>query len=1074
MFSKFFIDRPVFASVVAIIICLAGVICIKSLPMEQYPSLTPPTVSITATYSGADAKSIAEEVAVPLEDAINGVENMIYMDTTSSGAGYMRSTVYFEIGTDPNQATIDVNNRISQATAKLPESVRRLGVTVRKASPAMLAVVSVYSKDGSMDPTEIYNYILLNILDDLKRIPGVGDANAIGNKNYAMRVWLKPDLLSKYGVTASEVIASINEQNAQYAAGKIGEEPLEKKSPYVYAITIKSKLKTPAEFENIILRVNSNGSYLRLKDVANVEIGSQQYNSQGRLNGNAAVPIMINLQSGANAIEVAELVKAKMQELEVNFPAGLAYSIPYDTTEFILSSIKEVLKTFIEAFVLVVIVMYMFLKNFRSTVIPMIAMPVSLLGTFVGLYLLGFSINLLTLFALILAIGIVVDDAIIVVENVDRIIHENKDISIKEATVESMKEITTPVISIVLVLSAVFIPVSFMGGFVGQIQKQFALTLVVAVAISGFVALTLTPALCAIFLKRNMGQPFKFVVRYNDFFDWSRDIFANCVKYVLQRAKFFVCVFVGMLFAVYGLYKLVPTSLVPQEDQAVVIAITNLPPASALYRTTEYIDTISKEIDKNSTVKFNTSMVGFDLFTNSLKENAAVSFITMQDWKDRKESAFELSKFLNMRYFMNPQAQTYFVNPPPIQGLSLTGGFDMYVQNRSGKSYEEIQKDVSALLVAANKRKDLSRVRTTLDTTYPQFKAEIDRDKIKFYGLSMNEVFTTLASTVGNYYVNDFPMLGKNFQVNVRALGDFRNTQESLKNIYVRSSSGEMIPLSSVITLVRTTGADDVKRFNLFPSALVQGDPAPGYTSGEAIAAITQVAKETLGDDYTIAWSGSAYQEVTSSGAGQTSMLLGLVFVFLILAAQYERWLIPLSVVTAVPFAVFGSLLFTYIRGLDNDIYFQTGLLLLIGLAAKNAILIVEFAMESHLKDGKSIFDASVEAARLRFRPICMTSLAFCLGILPLVIATGAGAASRHALGTGLIGGMIAATTLALFFVPLFFYILESFNQNSKLYLSKFVNALKSFSAYLAKLNFIDFAKLKDFIVKLIQRRKNV
>ncbi|TQR61500.1 multidrug efflux RND transporter permease subunit [Campylobacter troglodytis] len=1069
MFSKFFIDRPVLASVVAIIICLAGAICIKILPMEQYPALTPPTVSITATYTGADARSIAEEVAVPLEDAVNGVENMIYIDTTSSGAGYMRSTVYFEIGTDPDQATINVNNRISQATAKLPESVRRLGVTVRKASPSMLAVISVYSKDGSMDPTEIYNYILLNILDDLKRVPGVGDASAIGNKNYSMRVWLKPDLLSKYGVTASEVIAAINEQNAQYAAGKIGEEPLENKAPYVYAITINSKLKTPAEFEDIILRVNANGSFLRLKDVADLEIGSQQYNSQGRLNGNAAVPIMINLQSGANAIEVADLVKAKMQELAANFPAGLTYNIPYDTTTFILASIKEVIKTFVEAFVLVVLVMYLFLKNFRSTVIPMIAMPVSLLGTFIGLYLLGFSINLLTLFALILAIGIVVDDAIIVVENVDRIIHENKNISVKEATIESMKEITTPVISIVLVLSAVFIPVSFMEGFVGQIQKQFALTLVVAVAISGFIALTLTPALCAIFLKRNMGEPYKFVVKFNHFFDLSRDFFAKGVGFVLKRIKTFVLVFVGIFFVIYGLYKMVPNSLVPNEDQSVVIAITNLPPASALYRTTEYIDTISKEIDQNSTVRFNMSMIGFDLFTNSLKENAAVSFIDMHDWDQRKESSFEFAQFLNAKYFMNPNAQTFFVNPPPIQGLSLTGGFDMYVQNRSGKSYEQIQEDINVLLNVARQRPDLMNVRTTLDTTFPQFKAEIDRDKIKFYGLSMSEVFTTLASTVGSYYVNDFPMLGKNFQVNVRALGDFRNTQESLKNIYVRSSNGEMIPLSSVITLVRTTGADDVKRFNLFPSALVQGEPAAGFTSGEAIAAISQVAKETLGDDYTIAWSGSAYQEITSSGAGQTSMMLGLIFVFLILAAQYERWLVPLAVVTAVPFAVFGSLLFTWMRGLNNDIYFQTGLLLLIGLAAKNAILIVEFAMEAHLKQGKNLFYAAVKAARLRFRPICMTSLAFCLGIFPLVIATGAGAESRHALGTGLIGGMVAASTLALFFVPLFFYILESFNENSRSYLSKFA----SFFKFKALLTFFAslVSKFKVFVNKFTTKR---
>lgn len=1029
MFSKFFIERPVFASVVAIIICIAGVICLKSLPIEQYPSLSSPTVSIMATYTGADAQTIAKEVATPIEDAINGVDDMIYMDTTASGSGYMRSTVYFKIGTDPDQATINVNNRLSQATAKLPESVRRLGVTVRKASPSFLGVMALRSMDGSMDETEIYNYILLNILDDLKRVPGVGDVSAMGNKDYSMRVWLKPDLMSKYAVTASEVIAAINEQNAQYSAGKIGEEPITHKSPYVYAITVDSKLKTPKEFEDIILRVNSNGSYLRLKDVANVEIGSKNYTTSGRLNGIPAVSIMVNLQSGANAIETGDAVKAKMKELAADFPAGLEYEIPYDTTTFVMASIKEVLKTFAEAFVLVVLVMYMFLKNFRSTIIPMIAMPVSLLGAFVGLYVLGFSINLLTLFALILAIGIVVDDAIIVVENVDRIIHDNKDISVKEATIASMREITTPVISIVLVLSAVFIPVSFMSGFVGQIQKQFALTLVVAVACSGFIALTLTPALCAIFLKRNMGQPFKFVVKYNEFFDWSREIFAKCVSFVLKKAKLFVLVFFGFLLVVGGLYKLVPSSLVPEEDQGSIMAITNLPAASAMHRTTAYMDKLSKMLENNDSIRYNMSVIGFDLFTSSLKENAGVSFIDLKPWSERKYSSFEVVRFLNMAYFMNPEGQTFFLNPPPIQGLSLTGGFDMYVQNRSGKSYEQIQEDVNKLIIAANQRPDLTGVRTTLDTSFPQFKAIVDRDKVKFYGLSLNEVFTTIAATIGNYYVNDFPMLGKNYQVNVRAMSDFRNTQNALNTIYVRSSRGEMVPLSSVVRLERSAGADDVKRFNLFPAALVQGSPAQGYTSGQAIAAISEVAKEVLGDEYTIAWSGSAYQEITNSGAGQTSLILGLVFVFLILAAQYERWLLPLAVVTAVPFAVFGSLLFTWIRGLSNDIYFQTGLLLLVGLAAKNAILIVEFAMETHLKERKSLFDSAVEAARLRFRPICMTSLAFCLGIFPLVIATGAGAASRHALGTGLIGGMIAASTLALFFVPLFFYILESFSE---------------------------------------------
>ncbi|HEF9809925.1 TPA: multidrug efflux RND transporter permease subunit CmeB [Campylobacter coli] len=1028
MFSKFFIERPVFASVVAIIISLAGAIGLVNLPIEQYPSLTPPTVKVSATYTGADAQTIATTVANPIEDAINGADNMIYMDSTSSSSGTMSLTVYFDIGTDPDQATIDVNNRISAATAKMPDEVKKLGVTVRKTSSTTLAAISMYSSNGSMSAVDVYNYITLNILDELKRVPGVGDANAIGNHNYSLRIWLKPDLLNKFGATATDVIAAVNDQNAQYATGKIGEEPVTQKSPYVYSITMQGRLQSPSEFENIILRTNEDGSFLRLKDVADVEIGSQQYKSQGRLNGNDAVPIMINLQSGANALNTAKLVEAKMQELSKSFPEGLEYKIPYDTTKFVIESIKEVIKTFVEALILVIIVMYMFLKNFRSTLIPMIAVPVSLLGTFAGLYLLGFSINLLTLFALILAIGIVVDDAIIVVENIDRILHEDEKISVKDAAIQAMQEVSSPVISIVLVLCAVFIPVSFISGFVGEIQKQFALTLAISVTISGFVALTLTPSLCALFLRRNESKPFYIVQKFNDFFDWSTSIFSAGVAYMLKRTIRFVLIFCIMLGAIFYLYKQVPGSLVPEEDQSLMIGIVNLPSASALHRTISEVDSMSQEILKTNGVKDAMAMIGFDLFTSSLKENAAAMFIGLEDWKDRNVSADEIIMELNKKFAPDRNAASVFIGLPPIPG-SITGGFEMYVQNKSGKSYDQIQEDVNKLVAAANQREELYGVRTTLDTSFPQYKLIIDRDKLKHFNLNMQDVFSTMNATIGTYYVNDFTMLGKNFQVNIRAKGDFINTQNALKNIFVRSNDGKMIPLDSFLTLQRSSGPDDVKRFNLFPAAQVQGQPAPGYTSGQAIEAIAQVAKETLGDDYSIAWSGSAYQEVSSKGTASYAFALGMIFVFLILAAQYERWLIPLAVVTAVPFAVFGSFLLVYLRGFTNDIYFQTGLLLLIGLSAKNAILIVEFAMEERFKKGKKIFDAAIEAAKLRFRPIVMTSLAFTFGVLPMIFATGAGSASRHSLGTGLIGGMIAASTLAIFFVPLFFYLLENFNE---------------------------------------------
>lgn len=1029
MFSKFFIERPVFASVVAIIISLAGTIALYSLPVEQYPNLTPPTVSVSATYTGADAQTISESVAIPIEDAINGVENMIYLESTSSASGQMRLTAYFDIGTDPNQATVDVNNRISSATAKLPEAVKKLGITVRKSNSSILEAIALYSTDGSMNAVDIYNYITLNIIDDIKRVPGVGDAFAIGNRNYSMRVWLDPNLLNKYQITSKEVLSAIEEQNAQYATGKIGEEPVTQKSPYVYSITMQGRLKSSQEFGEVILRVNEDGSFLRLKDVADIELGSQQYVAQGRYEGNDAVPIIINLQSGANSVNTAKLVGEKLEELSKNFPSGLAYQVPYDTTTFIKASIYEVLKTFVEALILVIIVMYLFLKNFRSTLIPMIAVPVSLLGTFAGLYLLGFSVNLLTLFALILAIGIVVDDAIIVVENVDRILHEDPNISVKDATIIAMEEVASPVISIVLVLCAVFIPVSFISGFVGEIQKQFALTLAISVAISGFVALTLTPSLCALFLKRNNGEPFVFVKKFNDFFDWSTKIFSAGVAYILKRVMRFVMIFGIMLGGTYYLYQSVPSSLVPTEDQGIIMSIINLPAASSLHRTIDFIDKTAKnDILGQNGINSSMALIGFDLFTNSPKENAGAMFIQLEDWADRNVSSFEIVQNLNIKYAFNPEAQTFFLDPPPIPGLSITGGFEMYAQNRSGKSYDEIQADVDKLVAAANQRAELTGVRTTLDTRYPQFKLEIDRDKLKYYKLNMQDVFATVSSTIGTYYVNDFSLLGKNFQVNVRAKGDFRNTQEVLKNIYVKSSDGQMVALDSILTLKSSAGPDDVKRFNLFPAAQIQGSPAPGYSSGQAMAVMEELTKEFLGEEYTLAWSGTSYQEATNFNTGSIAFVLGMIFVFLILAAQYERWLMPLAVITAVPFALFGSLLFIWLRDFYNDVYFQTGLLLLIGLSAKNAILIVEFAMEEHLKKGKSIFDASVEAAKLRFRPIVMTSLAFTLGILPLVISSGAGSAARHALGTGLIGGMIAASTLAIFFVPLFFYLLESFN----------------------------------------------
>ena len=1028
MFSKFFIDRPIFATVVSIIIVIAGAMAIKGLPIEEYPKLTPPQISVSAIYTGADAQTIADSVASAIEDQINGVENMLYMQSTSSSSGSLNINVYFKIGTSAKQATIDVNNRVQAALSRLPQEVQNMGVTVRERSSSILEAIGFTSP--KMNSIEMYNYVNLNIADEIKRVNGVGDTALIGTKEYSIRIWLKPDLLAYYKLTPSDVIAQVKIQNSQYAAGKIGEQPSDGDNPYVYSVRTGGRLKNAAQFGDIIIK-SADGATLKLKDVATVELGAANYANDAMLNGKDSIPLLIFMQNDANALATAQAVNAKLDELSKNFPEGFTHTIAYNPTEFIEVSIHEVVKTFIEAMILVLIVMYMFLKSFRATVIPMLAVPVSIIGTFGGLYAMGFSINLITLFALILAIGIVVDDAIIVIENVERILHEEKDITVKEATYKAMEEVQTPVISIVLVLSAVFVPVSFMEGFVGVIQRQFALTLVTSVCISGFVALTLTPALCGVMIKKQESKPFWFVQKFNDFFDWSTKIFTAGVAKVLRHVIISLILIGVMGFATYELFKKVPSGLVPSEDKGALMVITSLPPSSNMLKTKEEVKTISNMILSNPNVEFTMGFAGYDMIAGALRENSAISFVKLKDWSQRKtpdSQADALTGPFNGMLWGSKESMSFVVNVPPIMGLSMTGGFEMYLQNKSGKSYAQIEADVKKVVAAANARPDLTSVRSTLETNYRQFKIDVDRQKAQMFGVSESEIFSAIGSTFGSYYINDFNLFGKSYRVYARGEEGFRNNPEDLRKIYVRSKGGEMIPLNSVATLTRILGPDIVDRFNLFPAAKIQGDPKPGYTSGDAIKAIQEVVEQTLNmEEYSISWAGTAYQEVSSQGTGSTAFIFGMIFVFLILAAQYERWLIPLAVITAVPFAVFGSLVAVWARGLTNDIYFQIGLLLLIGLSAKNAILIVEFAMQERLA-GKSVFDAAVNAARLRFRPIVMTSLAFTLGVFPMVISTGAGAASRHSLGTGVVGGMIAATTIAIFFIPMFYYLLEKLN----------------------------------------------
>jgi hydrophobe/amphiphile efflux-1 (HAE1) family protein len=1022
MISKFFIDRPIFASVLSIVIVLAGLLAMRALPVAQYPEIVPPQVVVSATYPGASAQTIAETVAAPLEQQINGVEDMIYMQSTSTGAGTMSLSVYFQTGTDPDQANINVNNRVQRATILLPEEVRRQGVTVTKRSTSILQVLTMSSPDRRYDTIYISNYALVNVIDELRRTPGVGDASLFGASDYSMRIWLRPDKVAQYHLTPSDIAAAIREQNAQFAAGRFAEEPMSGQQAFTYSVTTQGRFADPREFEQIILRSDPNGAALRLKDVARVELGSLNYSTVATLNGAPTVPIGIYLQPGANALEVASAVKTTMDRLSQRFPDGIRYDVPYNTTLFIQASIDAVIQTFVEAIVLVVVVVFVFLQNIRATIIPVLAVPVSIIGAFAGMYLLGFSINLLTLFGLILAIGIVVDDAIIVLENIERIMStEGKNA--RDAAIQGMEEVSGPVIAIVLVLCSVFIPVSFLGGLAGELYRQFAVTIAVSVVISGTVALTLTPALCVVFLKGNHAEPWLPFRIFNRGFDWVTRTFTGGVTFFLRHAAIAFVIIAVMLGATWWLFQRVPGALVPAEDQGSVFLVTALPPAASLDRTIDVTSKVTEGAMQNPAVENVVTIAGFDLLSGAQKTNSGVSFVSLTDWSERTDPRLDARNLAPAFAALNAGFRDGVVigfNPPPIPGLSTTGGFEFYLQDRSGGSLESLEQATQRVIQAASQRPELTGVSTTFNTNVPQYRIDVDRDKAKALGVPITTIFDTMQSTFGSLYVNDFSLFGRTYRVSLSSEAEFRETPDDLRHVFVRSTNGTMVPLNVLVSVTRIVGPDVVYRFNVFPAAKVQGNPAPGFSSGQAISAMQEVVSQTLSSDYSIGWTGSAYQELQSAGTGYQGFLFGIVMVFLILAAQYERWSLPLAVITAVPFAVFGAILAIYLRGIENDIYFQVGIVTLIGLAAKNAILIVEVAAERH-HDGMSVYDAAVEAARLRFRPIVMTSLAFILGVVPLAVATGASSASRHSIGTGVIGGMLSATFMAVLFVPLFF-----------------------------------------------------
>ncbi len=1027
MLSKFFIDRPVFACVISIIITLAGLAAMRNLPIAQYPNIIPPDVVVSTNYPGASAEVVAGTVAAPLEQAINGVPNMIYMRSTSANSGQMSLTATFAIGTDPDKATIDVNNRVQAALARLPADVRLQGLTVTKKSTTILQVITMFSPDKRYDPIFISNYALLNVLDELKRTPGVGDAQIFGAKDYSMRVWLRPDKLAQYGLTPSDVAAAIREQNSQFAAGAFGQEPMNTPQAFTYTVTTQGRFVDPKEFENIILRSDANGASLHLKDVARVELGAQDYAFAASSDGKPAVAIGIYLQPGANALSTTTAVRNTMAELAKRFPEGISYGLPFDTTRFVQVSIEEVVKTFIEAILLVVLVVFVFLQDFRTTIIPLLAVPVSLIGTFAGMYLLGFSINLLTLFGLVLAIGIVVDDAIVVLENVERIMSTER-LPPREATIKAMEEVTGPIIAIVLVLCAVFIPVGFLGGMTGEMYKQFAITIAVSVIISGFVALTLTPALCALILKPvTEHKTNRFFRGFNRGFDKMTNAYTGGVKFLLSRVWVGLGLFVILLAVTALLMNKIPSALVPEEDQGYVIVVPMLMPGASLHRTREVTDEITRRLQQQPEYKNSVTFAGLDVLSFTNRTSAGVTFMPLKDWSERNKPGSDAQSLTGriMGMMMDiKDAFTLSFNPPPITGISLTGGFEGYLQARGGGDVKALADATTKLTTAAAKRPELAGVQTTFSANVPQYNVTLDREKAKSLNVPIDAVFAAMQSTFGSYYVNDFNMYGRIFRVSLQSEAEFREKPDDLRQVFVRSTTGNMIPLNALLNIERIVGPDLVERFNVFPAAKIMGGPAPGFSSGQALKAMEEVATQTLGQDYTLSWMGTAYQEKAAGGTSTIAFVVGIIMVFLILAAQYERWTLPLAVITAVPFAVFGAALAVYLRGLQNDVYFQVGLLTLIGLAAKNAILIVEFAVLAR-KDGRSISTAALEAAQMRFRPIVMTSLAFILGCVPLAISYGAGAASRHSIGTGVIGGMLAATALATFFIPMFYKLIS-------------------------------------------------
>jgi len=1024
--GNFFVRRPIVAMVIAIVIVIVGAVSMIGLPIEQYPNLTPPVVQVRGTYTGANAISVEESVATPLEQEINGVDNMIYMKSTNSNDGSMVIDISFEVGTDPDMNTVLAQNRVSAASAKLPQEVTKYGVTTKKSLPNILMLVTLTS-DGRYDQDFLGNYALINIKDQLARVPGIGRVDVLGAANYSMRIWIKPDRLASLGITVPEILKSINEQNVIVPGGKFGAEPAPPGTDYTYTVRLPERFNSTEAFEEIVIRTQPDGSQVKIGDIATVKLGVETYNMFSRLNNETCAIISLYQAPGSNAVELAENIIGEMETIKRNFPEGIEYEVSLDSTLPITAGIRDIVITLFIALALVILVVFIFIQDWRATLIPTLAIPVSLVGAFMFFPLLGFTINVLSLLGLVLAIGIVVDDAIVVVEAVQ--VNIENGMSTKEATIDAMNKVSAPVVATTLVLVAVFIPVAGMAGITGRLYQQFAITIVVSVIVSSVNALSLSPALCSILLKK--PKPYRgplgwFFGKFNKWMDRSTDSYMSFTNIVTRKIKRGIVFLLIMTIGAVVFFRLVPGGFIPEEDMGYFFVNLQLPNAASLQRS----DVIAKQVEEilldYPEIKYVTTATGYSMLAGSMVPNNGFMFVTLVDWGERKFTAKEVIQKLNVELAVRIKgAMVFAFGPPAIPGLGNGSGFSIMIQDRGGNTPDYLAENTIKFIQAANQQPEIGRAFTTFQAGVPQRFMDIDKEKALKLGVSLNDLYTTIGAFMGGSYVNDFTRFGRLYKTYIQAEPQYRVDESQINNFFVINNQGQKVPLSTIVTIKPVYGPDYTNRFNLFRAVEVTGGPAAGYTSAQAMAALERVAMETLPADMNYSWNAMSFQEKKASGSLWTILTFSLVFVFLILAAQYESWSLPLSILLGTPFAIFGALLFLWAARLisptfENNIFAQVSFVMLIGMAAKNAILIVEFANEEFQK-GLSLFDAAIKAAKSRFRPILMTAFSFILGVFPLVVASGSGAEARKVMGMALLGGMTIATLLGVFLYPMLF-----------------------------------------------------